>query len=398
MAEFEREKLQRKLPSQLWEEKVNGRATRPLIAPNEVVEEGSPGSQAQEVKEAGEKRDSRPRPEVFVVHKGTQEKRLEYVTRYCRPLYGSDVQFDNEGTIFYPTWRQVKREEVRPDGYSLLSKTREGEETYLARRLVTKKPYELRINRITKDGGSVEAAIRSVEHGIETELKKEKPQMEMVRGRVGELFDLFADPSAVTDEQLEEAQRETYRRLARVGFDPETVILEEKQRMANWLTKASGGKDSLERRNPLIIAMALEAANRRAIEREQGIGETVSKFIRMREALRFERVFSRGILGEVAQRLKPQGIPGHYLFKHPEKPPQNVGIVRGILNTIRWQLTQPHVKPYRPAGREAREVLGEVVNFLEKNRRGEIVERDLLGQARSIIEEILDRHKDIYSK
>lgn len=340
--------------------------------------------------------DRRPRPEVFIVHKGEQEKRLEYVRKYCRHLYGSDVLFDFEGNISYPTWHQVKRTKVGPEDYSLLSKTREREETYLARGLVTKKPREKRINKVTKDGGSVEVAIRSVEHALETELKREKPQMEMVRGRVGELFDLFADPSTVTDEQLEEARRETYSRLARVGFNPEKVILEEKQRMASWLTKASGGRDSLARRNPLIIAMALEAANRRAIKRELGIGETVSKFVRMREALRFERAFSRGILGEVVQRLEPQSMPGHYLFKYPEKPAQNVGIVSSILNTMRWQLTQPHVKPYRPAGLEAREVLGEVVGLLEVDRRRDIVDGNLFGQARSIIEEVLDRRKDIY--
>lgn len=340
----------------------------------------------------------RPGPEVFVVHKGEQETRLEYVSKYCRPLYGSDVLIDLKGDIFYPTWRQVKRTEVGPEDYSLLSEKREREETYLTRELVTKRLYEQRINRITQDGGSVEAAIRSVEHVLETELKREKPQMEMVRGRVGELFDLFADPSTVTDEQLEEAQRETYSRLAGVGFNPETVILEEKQRMASWLTKASGGRDSLARRNPLIITMALEAANRRAIGRGLGIGETVSKFMRMEEALRFERAFSRGILGEVAQRLEPQSMPGHYLFKYPERPAQNVGIVSGILNTTRWQLTQPHVKPYRPAGAEAREVLGEVVELLKIDRRRDIVERNLFGQARSIVEEVLDRHKDIYLK
>lgn len=342
--------------------------------------------------------DRRPRPEVFIVHKGVQDKRLEYVTKYCRSLYGSDVRVDSEGNIFYPTWRQVERTEIGPEDYSLLSRTREAEETYLARGLVTKRPHELRINKITKDGGSVEAAVRSVEHVLETELKRERPQMEMVIGRVGELFDLFVDFSTVTNEQLEETQRETYSRLARVGFDPKTVILEEKKRMGDWLTKASGGRDSLARRNLLITAMALEAANRRAIGREEGIGETVSKFARMREALRFERAFSRGILGEVVQRLELGSMQGHCLFKYPERPAQNLGIVSGILNTMRWQLTQPHVKPYRPAGIEAREILGEVVGLLQVDKRRDIVDRNLFGQARSIIEEVLDIHKDVYPK
>lgn len=338
----------------------------------------------------------RPR-EVFVVSK-KKEELLEHFAKHCRPLYGSDIRVDSDGNIFYPTWHQVKREGVGPETHSLLSKTREKEESYLARPLTTKLPYESRINRITKDEGSVEAGIRSVEYALGTELEKEKPQMGMVRGRISELFDLFANFSEVTDEQLEEAVGETHRRLANVGFDPQKVVLEEKERMASWLIKASGGRDSIERKNRLITMMALEAANRRVVEREQGIGETVSKFVRMREALRFERAFSREILGEVRERLEPQRIPAHHLFKYPEKPPQNVGPVVGILNTSRWQLTQPHVKPYRPAGMEAREVLGEVADLLGKNRRGEIVERELFGQARGILEEVLDTHKDIYPK
>ena len=345
----------------------------------------------------GKERPRGPRREVFVVSKKAKEL-LEHFTKHCRPLYGSDVRFDSKGNIFYPTWRQVKRETVGPEDYSLLSKKRRKEEIYLAQRLVTKKPYELRIHQVTKDGGSVEAGIRSVEHVLATELKREKPQTEMVKGRINELFDLFVDFSSVTDEQLEEAKRETYSRLAQVGFDPQKAFLEEKRRMANWLIKASGGKDSLERRNRLIIMMALEAAHRRAVRREQGIGETVSKFARMREALRFERAFSREISEEVRQRLEPQRMPAHYLFKYPEKPPQNVGSVKGVLNTMCWQLTQPHVKPYRTASTKAKEVLEEVVDLLKENRRGEIVERNLFGQARCMLEEVLNRHKNIYPK
>lgn len=342
----------------------------------------------------------RPRPEIFIVRK-TQAESLKYVSEHCRPLYGSDIQVDLEGNIFYPTWRQVKRTEVGPEDYSLLSETRESEEIYLARRLTTKNPHELRINKITKNGGSVEAAIRSADHVLETELEREKPQMKMVRRRITELFNLFADPSAVTDEQLEEAQRKTYIWLLSVRFNPEMAILEEKQKMARWLTKASGGRDSLARRNPLITVLALEAANREAIKREQKIGEAISKFMRMREALLFERLFSREILEDVTQMLEPQRMPNHYLFKYSEKPAKNakdVGIVKRMLNTISWQLTQPHVKPYRPAGMEANKILGEVIELLQEDRRRDIVERNLFEEVRSVIEKVLYQYKDIYPK
>lgn len=337
-----------------------------------------------------------PRPEVFVVRKGRQEELRDYYHRRCRPLFGSDVRVDKEGNIFYPTWSQVKREKVEPDEYSLLSKKREGEETYLARRLITKSIYELQICQIKENEGGVEAGIRSVEHVLTTELKREKPQTRAVKRRIDELFGLFTNFSTLTNEQLEEAERETYRRLAQVELDPQTVLLEEKRRMTQWLVKASGGRDSLERRNWLITIMALVAANRRAFERRAGIGETVSKFARMREALVFAREFSREILGEVVYWLEPQRMPAHYLFKYPGKLAQNVGIVRGMLETMRWQLTQPQVKPYRPAGTEAREVLGTAVSLLERDERREIVERNLFGEARGVLEEVLVKYQKIY--
>lgn len=327
----------------------------------------------------------RPPPEVFVVGKGEQEERLDHFNQRCRPLYGSDVRVDAEGNIYYPTWRQVEREQVGPEVFSLLSGTRESGEVYLGRPLTTKKPYELRINRVTKEGGTVEVAIRAMNHVIEGLIEKEQPQMRMVRGRVAELFDLFADFSAMTDDQFQRAERETYRRLTEVEFDPKRVVLEEKQRIGTWLPKASGGKDSLGRRNWLITTMALEAAHRRAVEREMGIGEGVTKFVRMREALRFEEMFCREIFREIGDRLEPESMPAHYNFKYPQKPPQNVGPVMGILKTIRWQLGLPRVNPYRRAGMAAREILDEVIDLFEQDKRVEIMERDLFGQVRAMI-------------
>jgi len=324
-----------------------------------------------------------------MVRRGDQESLLKYFDHNCRPLYRSGVRFDAEGNIFYPTWRQVKRQEVGPQDYSLLSRTRMNEDLYLGLSLVTKKPYELRINRIAKDGGGVKVAIRSVEHVLESEIEKEMPQMQMVRGRIGELFDLFGDFSSVTEEQFNDSMRTTCDRLARVGFNPETVLLEEKDQMGQWLIKGSGGKDSLARRNNLITMMVLQAAYRRAVVREQGIGQIMSKFVRMREALRFEQEFCREIFTEVMDRLAPQAMQAHYLFRYPDKPAQNVWIVTGMLKTACWLLTQPHVKPYRPAAREAEEVLREAVELFSENRRQEIVERELFEQARRILEDTL---------
>jgi len=286
----------------------------------------------------------RQRPEIFIIR---PEKRtiLEYFDRYCQPLYGSNVRVDSGGNIFYPTWHQVKREKINPEAYSLLSRTRMGEEAYLSLALTTKHPYELHIHQVRKNSGSVEAGIRSVEHVIKTETGKETPQIKAVKKRIGQLFDLFSDSDSLSEQDFKILQGETYAQLAQVIPNPETVVLEEKQKIVYWLIKGSGGKDSLSRQNWLITTMALQAAYRRALEREITISQILSKFIRMREALILAREFSREIFTDVDHWLEPQRMPAHYLFRYPQKPPKNVSIAVGILNTLCWRLTQPPVKP-----------------------------------------------------
>lgn len=342
----------------------------------------------------------KPPREVYVGRRGDQEELRAYFESSCVPLYGSDVRYDKDGNIFYPTWRQVPREEVIPESYELLSKKPVSQDVYLSQRLVTKLPIELRINRIEKDGGSVEVAIRAVEHVLINQMEKEQPQAKTVKGRVAELFELFTDPTSVSDEELARATRLTYKRLTQVGLDPQRVILEEKKLMSGWLIKASGGKDSLERRNPLIIAMALEAAGRRAVTRDLGVGEIVSKFTRMDEALRFERAFCRTILREVTEELAPTRMPAHVLFKYPERRASNVGIFRGKLNNLRWQLTQPHVKPYRPVGREVAGILDGIDQLLVAGMRREVNERELFVLARTKLEGVLieSHYLNIYQR
>ena len=233
---------------------------------------------------------SQLKSEVFVTR---PERRLilEHFDNHCRPLYGSDIRVDFEGNIFYPTWRQVKREKINPGDYDLLSHKGIRPGIYLNFPLATKRPYELCVHQIKKDGGSVEAGIRSMEHVIEAEINKEAPQAKIVRERIDQLFDLFSNFSSLTEEDFEIIQGETYALLVRVGLNPETVILEEKQKIAHWLIKGSSGKDSLTRQNWLISTMALQAAYHRTIKRELGINQTLSKFIKMREALILARGF-----------------------------------------------------------------------------------------------------------
>lgn len=347
----------------------------------------------------GKERYQGPRREVFVVRKEKQRDLLNYFKQDCRSLYGSDIRVDKDGNILYQTWPEIKREKVVPDKVDLLSKKRQRPDVYLRQRLVTKKPHESRINVITEDEGGVEAGIRSMEHILTGERGKETQQVRTIKQRVVDLLDFFRGKDLfqkIPDEEYKRLEAETIRRLNKVKLDPDTVFSEEKEKMTRWLMKASGGKDSLGRENPLITNMALLAAQRRAIEREKGIGHIIPKFLRNREALIFEREFSRGIIEEVKEQLEPQRMPGHYLFKHPDKPPQQAGLIKGMLDHMSWQLEQPHVKPYKPAGLRAGEVLGEIRELVEQNRRREA--KDLFGQAREILEEVLDRHKEIYPK
>lgn len=191
-------------------------------------------------------------------------------------------------------------------------------------------------------------------------------------------------------------QRETYALLAEVGLDPNTVITEEKQRMSQWLIKGSFGKDRLGRRNRLISIMALTAAKRRAVERQRGLSYIEVKFVQGREALILEREFSRAIFEDVSNWLRPEALPAHEAFKYPKLSSRNIGIVKGLLGTLRFQLQQPHVKAYRTVGRQVEAILAEIVVLLEQNKRGEIVERGLFNQARTLLTEELEKHKDIY--
>ena len=97
------------------------------------------------------------KPEVFIVSKKNEEL-LKIYSNTCQSLFGSDVRYDVEGNIFYPVWHEVKREKVNPDSYLSLSKELRNKPSYLSLGLVTKRPLEIRIHKITKDGGSVESS------------------------------------------------------------------------------------------------------------------------------------------------------------------------------------------------------------------------------------------------
>src|SRR3989344_5028295 len=288
-----------------------------------------------------------------------REGLVRHLKEQCRPLFGSDVYYDAEGNIFYRTWRDLPRERFLQTKYVLDSRLPPQADIYAPHTRYHDRKV-MKIHQVTKDDGSVEAAIRSIDHTLEGERGKERDQAEAVKYRATELLDLFGGKSftEMSQNEFETERDKTYALLARVGLNPEAVVNQLKQRMSKWLIKGSFGRDSTGRRNRLITTQALSAAHRRAMMRERGIGgPIIGKFVEMREALTFEREFCRTIFQDVAARLRPETMSSHMLFKYPAKPPANVGVVRGMLHTMCFQLGLPHVKTYRTIGRQVEVIL-----------------------------------------
>lgn len=340
--------------------------------------------------------DSPDRKQAFFVSAGEQEERLAYLHESCTPLLGSDVYADNEGTIFYTTWRYLPKENILPDLYIPISHTHPRADIFAARSRY-EHAREILVNRIDADDGSAEAAIRSMEHVLTGTFGRETEQAQAVQSRSRHLLSLFSTDFADMDhEDFRTQLAYTQTLLEKVKLNPATVLDEEKRRMAAWLLKGSLGKDSGERRNWLISTAALQAAYRRALERRFGLNVIARKFLEMREALVIERTFSREIFTDVAHRLRPEDMPAHTLFKNPDSKPTNVGIVHAILHSLVFQLEQPHVKTYRPVGRQAAANVSLAMEFLKRGDRRAIVERDLFGQTRQLLLDELDQRSRIY--
>lgn len=319
----------------------------------------------------------------------------QYFREKCRPLLGSEVRYDNEGNIFYATWHDLSKKGLLAPEFISVSRVHPQADIYAPFTRYSK--VELRINQVSEDEGSVETAIRSMDHILEGTRTKERTQAGTVQQRAGKLLDLFSMSFAqITEEEFRQKQQETYALLAKVCLDPNTVITEEKQRMSQWLIKGSFGKDRLGRRNRLISTMALTAAKRRAVERQRGLSYIEVKFVQGREALILEREFSRAIFEDVSDWLRPETLPAHEAFKFPDRSSSNIGIVKGLLGTMRFQLQQLHIKTYRTVGCQAETILAEIIALLKQDKREEIIARDLFNQARTLLTEELEKHKDIY--
>lgn len=332
---------------------------------------------------------------VFFVRK-SREAELDGLSKKFRPLYRSDVLVDREGNITYLTWHTIRNRDRLDNDFTQLSRLHPNADI-TAPNTRFRSPRELRINHITDDGGSVEAAIRSVEHVLDGQNERELPQARMVGGRAEELLNLYSRGFLdFSEESFEKARQETYRLLEEHNLNPNKLIEPKKKQMTKWLIKGSFGHDETNRINWLISVLALAAGEKASLSREEAVNSIAGKFLQMREALYLERAVNREIFENALERIRPEAIPSHEVFKFNRPDSSNLGVLTGMLSTLAWQLSQPRVKPYRPVGRQAADSIDQIVNYLSAKEVEKVVELKLFDSARTSLQETLSSYKSIY--
>ncbi len=321
--------------------------------------------------------------------RGEHSPTLEYLDTICQKLWGSEARVGPEGDIYYITYRDLAKPQsgLLPVDYVLVSRV-SGHADIYAQHSQYEHFKELRINTVKKDGGSVEAAIRAVDYILEGERGRETLQAVQLGKRAHELLDLFSGGfSAVSDEGFAEAQVKTYELLRKAHLDPDRVFNEEKQRISDWLMKASSGQDSQGRKNQLITVMALQAAYRHAIEKRKGIGLITRKFVAMREALIFERERDRDILESGMFDLHHNAI---------SRIRNDTPTLLKQLRALRYRLTLPLVKPYRPIGLQAEEMVTKTIRLLESGDFAELDASGLIPRVHTLLLDKLEEHRSVY--
>ena len=301
------------------------------------------------------------------------------------PLFGSDVRVAASGEILYATYRDLAKSIALPPNFIRVSLVQPNADIFAPNSRTTSFK-EIRVNRVK----TVESAIRAMDHIMEGEMTREMPQLQTVASRAHELFDLFSvDYSGVSSDDFIAARQKTVDLLNDVHVHPQLILNEEKRRITDWLIKGSYGRDELGRNNHLVTIMALSAAYRHAVEKWKGIGVIQGKFARMREALIFERNFSRILFTEVESRLRDTALPATVYFQHPSKQAdQGFANIIGLLTTTKFQLELPHVNPYKEQGQKASELIGEIISLLPDRRDG-VLERKLFSRAHAFVTKTL---------
>ncbi len=285
---------------------------------------------------------------------------------------GTDVRVSPEGDIFYPVWRERQRVN-KPELYLSCSALPRG---WSLQRLLASKSRpisEVKYFQVKKDGGAVEAAIRSMDHVLENyrEEGRELGQVEAIREQIARARKVLKETTGVSGEEFEEGfeilYRQTLELLGKCGLSMAASAL--KKDITSLLAQASIGRDRLGRRNPLVMLRKLEAATRRVEYRWHEAGFIVDKFSAMRAGLEAQRAKDREILRKAEHQLSV-GFAAHSYFKEipQEVSKQQVGILVGMMGSLIYLLGQTRVKCYKTA---ARETIVEISQAQQKVREGD---------------------------
>lgn len=348
---------------------------------------------------------------VIITRDDERTRRLEKLPR----LFGSAIRYDRQdGTIYYPSYHARKRI-LKPEIYRVeyprelrLRHQRVSSSAYLEK-IPTHRPFlwEKRWNRILKEDGSVETALRAMDHILEGFLipdgdEERGKEIRQIYGSIerisaiSNLLEIYEPgmPREKFNELFAAAAEETAQLFVNLGMggakDPA------KQKIIEQLLKASKGKDSLGRPNPLIMATRLNSARLVAINRLEKANFIRTKYWEMRIALANERRTARYLLR--VQKREISTVLDHVAFKHPEKSTTRLqlGAIGGIIGRITRETDNGiHLKPYKITSLKIRFLL--IPNARKLLNEGNVAEAEkVIREIQAEIDRVLETYRRIY--
>jgi len=323
---------------------------------------------------------------LFVIKSNEQNERISRMWR----IPGTSVRVSPEGDIYYPVWRErvrVNKSELYapcsnlPAGWSF--------ERLLASR---RRPIsEVVFYQVKKNGGSVEAAIRSMDHVLENYVDqgKETEQVKKVKSQINQAIKVLQETKGVGKEEFEEGfdnlYRQTLKLMEDLGMKRASSAL--KKDVDRLLTFASTGRDKLGRKNQLVVLQRLEAVEKRVEYRLNEIEFVKGKFLVNKTGLLVQREKDREILAEAVHQFT-SGLAGHVAFEKGETTDLQKGILLRVVSNLIYQLGQVRVKPYKPV---AVEIIGQLVLAREEMKKGNYqVAKGIFDQASERAKKVLD--------
>lgn len=317
---------------------------------------------------------------LFIIQRTGRNREIAKMWR----LPGTSVRVSPQGDIFYPVWRE-RSYGIRPELYFPLSKLPWG--WTFARLLASKRRpiSEVIFHQVKKDGGTVEAAIRNMDHVLERyrDKGKELEQVGVVREQIDKVISVLQETRGIPKEDFEKIFENLYQQtlelMEKSGMRRARSAL--KRDIDLLLKEASGGKDRAGRRNPGAMMKKLDAAVKRVEYRFNEVGFIVGKFGAMRMGLIEQRMKDRGIFQRTKDELKVALM--HEVFKSPEKgtDQRQKGTIMGKTGTLIYRLGLTRVKGYRPIAVVAAKKLEGAI---------EMVRTENYQEAKQVFQEVLD--------